>query len=149
MQWRTREELVCNKTLLEKGLFNWDVWFLHLPLISQNARLSLAGDCESLRADMWLWCESWQLPQIQTFVWPCDRGWVRQHRCKCLPGLDCPGVHWSWPAHHVSHTQSSHSAVCAQSPLQPLWMCHCTAERTVLSAFESKPHMNTSLKKPT
>lgn len=60
-------------------------WFLHFSLSSKNACLSLAADwkLEGRPAEVWLWYELWQVPEIQTLVWPWDRGWARQHRCSC------------------------------------------------------------------
>lgn len=74
------------------------------------------------------------------------RGWARQHGCGCLPGLDCPGIPWPWPAHCVSYTQSSpQHCPCSESPPASLDIATVLL-RGLWSGFDSKPHMTTSLK---
>lgn len=76
-------------------------------------------------------------------VWPCDRGWARQHRCSCCLGWAAQAP--SGPGQHFVCPTAAHSAVCAQSPLHPPGLGHCAAERTVLCFGETQT--NTSFKK--
>lgn len=119
------------------------VWSLHLSLTSKNPCLSLAGDCARLRADL------------------LKRDWhVRcgsSHRSRLLHGLvteDGPGNTAVADYLSLASTQcvlptAAHSPVRAQSPLQRLWTCATALVRGLCSGFESKPHVTTSLKKPT